>query len=273
MLGFQTKQTNQEQMVGSYRRLNSSEGRTNVPGNTSQCCCGCCCCKTRKRSRHLVLRRSMWAERFISCRLTFMTMSLLMLGGALYLDSLITAAPDILMDDPFSPDTEVLLVNVEELTFRQTYLDLKVPVSTSLAAAGYLERTVKYEICDDYDDICKTLGLDGKIFFFTCILGFGLTLPPFLLANRCTGKAVLQCLTFLPAMVMGFALAVWWLDAYLKLSNLKTVSFPFNLSNTNETTMIDMTFEDKRMFPSYSLCLMTLSGLALGLNFIFIMFP
>jgi len=256
-------------MVGSYRRLDSSEGTTKVPGDTSCCCC----CKSRKRSRHSELRRSMWAERCISFRLTFMTMSFLMLGLALYLDSLITATPDIVMDDPYSPDTEVLLIPVEELTFRQKYLDLKYAVPARYSADGYLERTVTYEICDDYDDICKTLKFDGKIYFFTCILGLGLTLPPLLLVNRCRGKAFLQCITFPPAMVMGFALAVLWLDAYLKLSNLKTASFPFQVSNANETTMIDMTFEEKRMFPSYSLCLVTLSGLALCANFVLIMFP
>jgi len=267
MLGIHTKQSNQKEMGGSYRRLDSSEGRTYVQ-EESRCCC---CCKTRKRSRNAGRRRLVWVEKCISLRQTSLTMSLLMLGGALYLDCLITANPWIFMDDPNSPDTEVLRVPVEALTIRQNYLDLKVPVTTTVAAPGYLSWTVYYDSCDDYDDICKSLRTDGKIYFFTCILGFGLTLLPLLLTSRCRGKSAIQCLSFLPAMVMFFALAVWWLDGYLKVSNLKTVTFPCHSTYANETTMIDMDFEDKKMFPGYSLCLVSLAGLALGLNFVLIM--
>jgi len=267
MLGIQTKYSNQTSMEGSYRRLDSGPGHTYVREESRYCCCF----KTRKRSRHAERQRLVWMQKCISLRLTSLSMSLLMLGGALYLDSLIIANPDILMDDPNSPGTEVLMFPVEEFTIRQKYIDLKVPVTTAIAAAGYLKRTVYYEFCGDYDDICKTLRTDGKIYFFTCILGLVLTLPPLLLASRCRGKVAIQCLSFLPAMVMCFALVVWWLDAYLKLSNLKTVSLPLHSTYANETTMIDMTFEDKRMFPGYSLCLVSLTGLALGLNFVLIM--
>jgi len=266
MLGIQTKYSDHK-IEGSYRRLNSSEGRTYVREESRYCCC----CKTRKRSRNAEMRRLVWMEKCISLRLTSLTMSLLMLGGALYLNCLITASPDIIMDDPNSPDTEVLLIQVEEFTVRQKYIDLKIPVDTTIAAAGYLKRTVYYDFCEDYDDICKTLRTDGNIYFFTCILGLVLTLPPLLLASRCRGKSAIQCLSFLPAIVMCIALVVWWLDAYLKLSNLKIASLPLHSTYANETTMIDMNFEDKRMFPGYSLCLVSLTGLALCLNFVLIM--
>jgi len=267
MFSIQTKYSEQK-MEGSYRRLNdSSEGRTYVR-EKSRCCC---CCKTRKRSRNARGRRSVWMEKCISLRLTSLTMSLLMLGGALYLDCLITANPNIIMDDPNSPDTEVLLLRVEELSIRQKYIDLKIPVPTTVAAIGYLKSTVYYTFCETYDDICKTLKTDGNIYFFTCIGGLGLTLPPLLLASRYRGKSVIQCLSFLPAVVMCFALVVWWLDAYLKLSNLRIVSLPIHSNYANETTMIDMDFEDKRMLPGYSLCLVSLTGLALCLNFLLIM--
>jgi len=266
MLGIQTKYSDHP-MEGSYRRFDSSDGRTYVREESRYCCCF----KTRKRSRHAKRQNEERMQKCISLRLASLTMSLLMLGGALYLNCLIIANPDILMNDPNSPDTEVLLIPVEEFTIRQKYIDIEVAVPAAVAAAGYLKRTVYYDFCDDYDDICKTLRTDGNIYFFTCILGLGLTLPPLFFGSRCRRKLAIQCLSFPPAIVMCFALVVWWLDAYWKLSNLKTVSLPLHSTYANETTMIDMTFEDKRMFPGYSLCLVSLTGLALCLNFVLIM--
>jgi len=251
----------------SYIRLDGDEGRGHVRGN-STCCC---CCKSRKRSRKSELRRLLWSEKCVSLRLTSLMMTVLMLGGALYLDCIITATPNILMDDPNSPDTEVLLVGVEELSIRYKGLELKVPVSTTVSAKGYLQKKVNYDICDDYDDVCKMLRHDGQIWFYTCIIGIALTLPPLLLNSRCKWKSSLQCLSFLPALVICFVLGIWWLNDWLTLSHMKTASYPFHSTYANETTLIEMTFEDKGMLPGYSLCLVSLAGLALCLNFGLIM--
>lgn len=213
-----------------------------------------------------------WTETNYGVRVIAIISSAVMLGGALYLDDIIVAAPDILMNNPNSPDTEDLLVPVEEFSVRQSEIQLKVPASTTTSSGGYLEYTVKYSTCNDYDDVCNMLLRDGKIWFFTCIIGIALALPGALLqVTRSTRRAIMKLLSFLAMVDILLLLGFWWLEVYLTLSSTKTASYPFYSNETKETTLIEMTFEDVTMYPSYSLAIASLSGLTLCADFVLAM--
>lgn len=266
MINIQDSKTNRkEKMMGdSYKPLSNGEERMQRNVRRKSKCC--CCIQSRQRSKSEEYRRLAWEDSFKSIRLTSMLLSFVMLGGALYLDNLITATPNILMDDPNSPDSEVLLVPVEELSFSSKEIKLKVPVATTISSKGYLQRTVTYEACGDYDNVCKTLSRDGTIWWFACIIGIALTLPP-MMCSSFVWPSIKKFLSLLPALAITFVLAIWWLEAWLTLSTTKTVSYPFYSIQANATIMTEMTFEDKRMLPGYSLCLASLTGIALLFNF------
>jgi len=257
-------------VVGDFYVPLTDESNTTEREIKKRGCWICCCRKSsRRRPKRRVSRRVVGAASADAMRMTFVVMSLVLLGAAFYLDDLINATPNIIMDDPNSPDTEELLITVEEFKVRRSEIELKFPISTNIAAKGYIEKTTTYEKCRDYDDICRTLLRDGKIWFLACIVGMGLALLGSIFQGTLmTWKKMIKLLSFLTMLDVIFIIVVWWLDVYLKLCNTKTASFPFYSTETNQTTLIEMTFEDKGLYPGYSLALASMCGLALVADFV-----
>jgi len=228
-----------------------------------------CCCKKKRRSKKRKRRRRReWKETIGGLRLLSMVTSIIMLAGALYLDDIIIASPNILMKNPNSPDTEDLLVPVEEFSVRKNEIQLEIPVAATTSSAGYLGYTVKYSTCKDYDSVCNKLLRDGKIWFWTCIIGIAIVVPGALLqATKSSRRTIMKLLSFLAMVDILLLLGVWWLEVYITLMSTKTASYPFYSNETKETTLIEMTFEDVVMYPSYSLALASLSGLTLCSDF------
>jgi len=257
-------------VVGDFYVPLTDESYTGERQTQKRGCCICCCRKRSKpRSNRRVTRRMVGSATAGALRMTFVVMSLLVLGGAFYLNDLINATPNIVMDDPNSPDTEQLLITVEEFKVRRTDIELKFPVSTSISPKGYIQKTTTYDACAEYDDICNILRRDGKIWFLTCIVGMALALLGSIFQGTLTTwKKTIKLLSFLTMVDVLFILVVWWLDAYLRLCNLKSASFPIFSDETHNTTLTKMTFEDKGLYPGYSLALASMCGLALVADFL-----
>jgi len=240
-------------------------------------CWMCCCCKKKKSKteqrrpkRKKRRRRRNWSETIGGIRLICKCMAILMLAAALYLDNIIIAAPYILMNNPNSPDDEDLRVPVEQFSVRRDEIQLQVPVSGTTSSVGYLEYTVKYSTCENYDRQCSMLLRDGKIFFLASIIGIAIAFPGALLQfTRSSRRKIMKLLSFLAMVDILVLLGFWWLEVYLTLINTKTANYPFYSKETTETTLIEMTFENVVIYPGYSLALVSLSGLTLCSDFAF----
>jgi len=255
-----------------------AEGRKGPTQTKESGCWMCCCCKKknkteeRRSKRRKRRRRRNWTETIGGVRLICKCMAMFMLAAGLYLDSIIIAAPWILMNNPNSPDDEDLLVPVERFSFRRDEMQLQVPVSGTTSSVGYLEYTVKYSTCEDYDSECSMLSRDGKIYFVASIIGIAIAFPGAVLQfTRSSRRKINKLLSFLAMVDILVLLGFWWIEVYLTLINTKTARYPFYSNETKERTLIEMTFEHVVMYPSYSLALASLSGVTLCSDFAFSM--
>jgi len=214
------------------------------------------------------------ASRVIVTVLLFMTIS-----GAFYVNDIVQASMNIEIPDPNSPSTEELLIPVDSLSVRRDDMDLILPLPPTVASLGYMDAVVSWDTCSSWNKICRVLKRDGEVWLVCCFAGICLSLLATVtqvfysswLTSRWL-KIVMRVMSFFCLMNIVALLSVWWLDAYPSIGSTTLAIFPIASPETGETNILTMNFTDVRIFPGYSLVLISTAGILHIIDFILTIF-